>query len=82
MFVYYKRYISIELTFLKELVLIRQANQKGAIFVNKGSKFQPNVCNRCFDLMMSMNFSDFAILNIKKVLLITVLLVELPKMRP
>ena len=29
-------------------------------------KFQPNFCNRCHDLlMMSMNLSDIAILNIK-----------------
>ena len=35
-------------------------------FLNKGFKFQPNVCNRCQNLlMMSMNFSDIAILNIK-----------------
>ena len=28
--------------------------------------FQPNVCNRCYDLlMMSMNLSDIAISNIK-----------------
>ena len=28
--------------------------------------FQPNVCNRCHDLLtMSINFSDIAILNIK-----------------
>ena len=67
MFVYYKCYISIELTFLKELMLIKQANQKGAMFVttaiflNKGFKFQPNVCNRCLDLLMvSMNLSDIA----------------------
>ena len=67
MFVSYKCYISIELTFLKELMLIKQANQKGAMFVtaaiflNKGFKFQPNVCNRCLDLlMMSMNLSDIA----------------------
>ena len=34
-------------------------------FLNKGFKFQPNVCNRCHDLlMMSMNLSDIAILNI------------------
>ena len=37
-------------------------------FLNKGFKFQPNVCNRCHDLfMMSMNLSDIAILNIKSV---------------
>ena len=35
-------------------------------FLNKGFKFQPNVCNRCHDLlMMSMNLNDIAILSIK-----------------
>ena len=35
-------------------------------FLNKGDKFQPNVCHRCHDLlMMSLNLSDIAILNIK-----------------
>ena len=35
-------------------------------FLNKGFKFQRNVCNRCHDLlMMSMNLSDVAILDIK-----------------
>ena len=34
-------------------------------FLNKGFKFQPNVCNRCHVLlMMSMNLGDIAILNI------------------
>ena len=62
----------IELTFLEELILTRQANQKCAIFVttgiflNKGFKFQPRVCNRCQDLlMMSINLSDIPILNIR-----------------
>ena len=51
-------------------------------FLHKGFKFQPNVCNGCHDLlMMSMNLSDSAILNIK-VLIIALLLVELAKMRP
>ena len=61
-----------ELTFLKEFMLIRQANQKSAIlvtigiFLDKGFKFQPDVCKGCHDvLMISMNLSDFAILNIK-----------------
>ena len=45
-------------------------------FLNKGFKFQPNVCNRCLDLlMMSMNRSDIA-------LIVSVLLAELAKMRP
>ena len=35
-FVFYKCYIIIELMFLKELMLIRQANQKIAIFVTIG----------------------------------------------
>ena len=35
-------------------------------FLSKGFKFQPNVCNRYHDLlMMSMNLSDIAILNIE-----------------
>ena len=35
-------------------------------FFHKGLKFQPNVCNGCYDLlMMSMNLNDVAILNIK-----------------
>ena len=35
-------------------------------FINYSSKFQPNVSNRCHDLlMMSMNLSDIAILNIR-----------------
>ena len=35
-------------------------------FLNKCFKFQLNVCNRCHDLlMMSVNFSDISILNIK-----------------
>ena len=45
-------------------------------FLNKGFKFQPNVCNRCLDLlMMSINRSDIA-------LIVSVLLAELAKMRP
>ena len=35
-------------------------------FLNYSFKFQPNVCNRCHDLlMMSMNLSHMDILNIK-----------------
>ena len=35
-------------------------------FLNYSFKFQPNVCNRCHDLlMMSINLSDIAILNVK-----------------
>ena len=36
-------------------------------FLNKDFKFQPNVCNRCHDLlMMSMNLSEIAISSIKR----------------
>ena len=62
----------IELTFLKESMLMRQANQRSATFVTigsflkKGFKFQLNVCNGCHDLlMMSMNLGNVAILDIK-----------------
>ena len=35
-------------------------------FSNYSFKFQPNVCNRCHDLlMMSVNLSDITTLNIK-----------------
>ena len=35
-------------------------------FLNFSFKFQPNVCNKCHDLlMMSVNFSNIAILNIR-----------------
>ena len=74
MFVYYKRYISIELTFLKKLTLTKQAHQNSVMdvchywyFLNFSFRFQPNVCNRCHILLlMSMNLSDIAILNIKR----------------
>ena len=52
MFVYYKCYISIELTFLKELMLIKQANQKIAIFVTIGI-FE--VKGLSFNRMFAMN---------------------------
>ena len=34
-------------------------------FLNKTFKFQLNVCNGYYDLLMFMNLSDIAILNIK-----------------
>ena len=66
MFLYYKCYSSIELTFLKELILTKQKHQKSVIIVTigiKGFKLQLNVCNRCHDLLMSVNLSDTATLN-------------------
>ena len=73
MLVYSKYYILIELRFLKELMLIKQVHEVSVIFViigisylNYSFKFQPNVCNRCHDLLMiSINFSNIAIWIIK-----------------
>ena len=55
----------ITLMFPKELMVIRQENQKSVIFVtadlflNKEFKFQSNVCNRPLDLLiMSVNLSN------------------------
>ena len=36
MFVYYKCYILIELTFLKKMMLLKEVDQKSAIFVTIG----------------------------------------------
>ena len=62
----------IELTLLKEMTLIEQANQSSAIsvtigsFLHKSFKYQLNVCNGRHDLlMMPMNLSDIAILKIE-----------------
>ena len=68
MFVYCKCYISIELTFLKELMLTKQMHQRSVIFVTIDISYikvfnfnQTSVV----DAMMSTNLSDIAILNIK-----------------
>ena len=57
---------------VSEGMLIKQVNQKSVMFchywcfLNCSLKFQPNLCNRCHDLLMiSINLSDIAILNIK-----------------
>ena len=62
----------IELTFLKKLMLLKQANQKSVIFVttgiflNKGFKLQSHVCNIWHDLLMiSVKLSNIAFLKIK-----------------
>ena len=59
----------IELMFVKELMLTKHANQKIDIFcnfLNNRLKFQSYVYNRCHHLLMlSMNLSNNAILNIK-----------------
>ena len=61
-----------ELTFLKELMLIKRSASKGCdvchywYFLSYSSKFLSDVYNRCHGLvMMSVNLSDTAILNIK-----------------
>ena len=60
-----------ELTFMKELMSIRQANQKclrylPLLVLNKRFKFQPDVCNRYHELLViSMNLSNIAILKIR-----------------
>ena len=72
MFEYYKCYILVELKFLEELLSIKQVNQKKCnichywYFLDKGFAIQSDPHNGCHDLlMMSMNLSDIAILNIK-----------------
>ena len=51
-------------------------------FLDKGFKFQPNVCDGYHDLlMMSMNLSDIGILNIKDSYYLFIIR-ELAKMRP
>ena len=67
-----KSFIMIELTFLKELMLVQQANQKSVIFATigifqiKALSFNQMSANRYRDsLTMSINLSNIAILNIK-----------------
>ena len=69
-----------EFIFLQELMLIRLANQKSAMFVtigiflNKGFKFQPNVYNGYHDLvMMPINLSNTLLFETLKVLIIAAL---------
>ena len=57
----------IKVTFLKELILIKEVQQKSVIFaaivfLDKGFKFQPHICNGCHDvLMMFMNLSTITV---------------------
>ena len=55
MFVYYKCYVTIELTFLKELMLVKQANQKNATFVTIGIFY---IKALCFNQMSAMGCHD------------------------
>ena len=63
-----------EMTFLKELILIKQVHLKvcdichDCYFLDKRLKVQLNVCNGChYALMMPINIDDIAILNIRGV---------------
>ena len=65
----HKCYIMTELTFLKELMLIIHTSKSSnfdichySYFLEKEFMFQPHLCNWCYELMMSMNLSDIAIL--------------------
>ena len=59
------------MTFLKELDFNKTSASKECdichywYFLNYIFKFQPNVCNRCHDLLMPMNLGNIATLNIK-----------------
>ena len=60
----------IELTFPKETKELMSSEECDIYhywyFLNYSFKFEPNVCNRCHDLLiMSVNLSNIAILNIK-----------------
>ena len=73
-FMSYKCYIMIELTFLKELTLIKTSVSKECDvcqfwdFKDKKFKFELHVCKGCHDvLMISINLNDIAILSIKGV---------------
>ena len=69
MFVYYNCCIMIELTFMKEFMLIKQVHQKSAMFVTAGYIFKLYfwVSTKCMQdlLIMSINLSNIATLNIK-----------------
>ena len=51
-------------------------------FLNKSFKFQPNVCNRCHDLLMISMSLVILLFQTLKVLITAVLLVELAKVIP
>ena len=70
-YINYKCYILIELSFSEGVHVNKASESKECdicqywYFLDKGFKFQPDVCNGRHDLlMMSMNLSNIAILNI------------------
>ena len=55
-----------KVTFLKELILIKEVQQKSVIFaaivfLDKGFKFQLYICNGCHDVLMFMNLSTITV---------------------
>ena len=77
----------IELTFFKESMLVKKECDVGHYwyFLNFSFTFQPNVCNRCHDLlMMSMIMNIIAALLMMSIIMniIAALLASLAKMRP
>ena len=61
---------------LKSVIFVTIGN-----FLSKGFKFQPLVCNRCYDLlMMPMNLAILLFQKIK-MLIIVILLVEFTKVK-
>ena len=48
-------------------MLMKQVHQKSGIIVTLiySFRFQPNVCNGCHDLLMSMSLCSIVVLNIK-----------------
>ena len=73
MFVYYQCYIYFDrIDFFEGIDVDKTSESKKCnichywYFLDKKLKFQPDVCNGCHDvIMMSMNLSDIAVLNIK-----------------
>ena len=64
-----KCYIVIELMFLKELILTKEAHQESDIcrywnFLGKEFKFVSQVCNECYVLMTSINLSNIYMLKV------------------
>ena len=63
----------IELIFQKKSILIKQMHQKNvafviiAIFLDKGFKYEPYLCNGCHHLMQkAVNFNNVAIFSVKE----------------
>ena len=68
MFVYYKCYYYDRIDVFDRINFNRTSASKEYhywYFLNYSFKFQTNICNRCHDLLMSINLIDVDILNIK-----------------